>query len=97
MDLKIFYLILGGDLPKGAVKEQMFQYFNSLVGKSPLFRKVENPKTSCGSCVQRVKTTLWKYYHELSEENKLGDLEFTGKFVAHNMPRYVRKEITQVG
>jgi len=95
MDLKIFYSLLGGDLPKGQQKEDMFNYFNSLVGKSEFIKKRESPKTSCGSCIQRVKTSLWKFYHTLPEEQKLDDLEFTGKFVAHNMPRYVRKEITK--
>lgn len=93
MDLSIFYELIGGDLPKGMVKERMFTYHNSLVGKSKFARKWESPKTSCGSCVQRVKTNLWRYYHELPEEQKLSDLEFTGKFVAHNMPKYVRKGI----
>ena len=93
MDLGIFYELLGGDLPKGEVKTRMFAFHNSMVGKSKYFRKSENPRTACGSCIQRVKTSLWKFYHELPEEKKLSDLEFTGKFVAHNMPKYVRKEI----
>ena len=93
MDLSIFYELAGGDLPKGALKERMFSYYNSLVGKSEFIRKWENPKTSCGSCIQRVKTSLWKFYHTLPEEEKLEGLEFTGKFVAHNMPRYVVKGI----
>lgn len=95
MNLRIFYSLLGGDLPKGQQKEEMFNYYNSLVGKSEFIKKRESPKTVCGSCIQRVKTNLWKYYHSLPEEVKLQDLEFTGKFVAHNMPRYVKKEIAQ--
>jgi hypothetical protein len=93
MDLGIFYELLGGDLPRGEVKAKMFAFHNSLVGKSRYINKPGNPRTACGSCIQRVKTSLWKFYHELPEDKKLSDLEFTGKFVAHNMPRYVRKEI----
>ena len=95
MDLGIFYELVGGGLPTGDLKRRMFDYHNSLVAGKVIAGKHENANTVCGSCIQRVKTTLWKFYHNLPEEKKLEGLEFTGRFVAHNMPRYVRKEITK--
>lgn len=93
MDLSIFYELTGGGLPSSGLRERMFTFHNSLVGRTLFIKKWENPKTTCGSCIQRVKTNLWKFYHSLPEEDKLEDLIFTGKLVAHNMPRYVRQEI----
>jgi hypothetical protein len=90
MDLSIFYSLLGGELPRGELKEDMFRYYNSLVGRCSYCRKPENPKTVCGACVQRVKISLWKWYHFESSE-KLQDLEFSGKFGVSNQPIYIRK------
>ena len=95
MDLDIFYELTGGGLPNGELRKRMFDYHNALVSSKIIVGKQENPNTSCGCCVQRVKSNLWKYYHQLPDEKKLSTLDFTGKFVVHNMPRYVRKEITQ--
>lgn len=95
MDLSIFRELTGGGLPNGDLKRRMFEYHNALVSSKIIAGKQEGPNTVCGSCIQRVKTSLWKFYHTLPEGKKLSDLEFTGKFVAHNMPRYVRKEIAQ--
>lgn len=90
MSLSIFYELLTPELPRGDVKERMFNYYNSLVGTSVYFKKRENPKTVCGSCVQRVKITLWKWYHN-EVVNKLDDLEFTGNYGVSKQPLYIRK------
>jgi hypothetical protein len=90
MSLNLFYELLTPELPTGELKERMFRYYNSLVGTSTYFRKQENPKTVCGSCVQRVKITLWKWYH-FEVQNKLEDLEFTGRFGVSKQPIYIRK------
>jgi hypothetical protein len=90
MNLSIFYDLLGTELPKGQLKEDMFKLHNALVGRSVWCKKPENPKTVCGSCVQRVKISLWKWYHFESSE-KLQDLEFTGKFGVSKQPIYIRK------
>lgn len=95
MDLSIFCELTGGGLPTGDLKRRMFSYYNSLVAGKVIVGKHENENTVCGSCIQRVKTALWKFYHNLPEEKKLSDLKFTGRFVAHNMPRYVKKEIAK--
>jgi hypothetical protein len=55
--------LLGNSLPKGELKAEMFKFYNSMVGKSKYFPKEENPKTACGSCIQRVKVSIWKWYH----------------------------------
>lgn len=80
--------LAGVGLPKGELKEEMFKLHNSMVGKSRYFKKEENPKTACGSCIQRVKTAIWKWYHFDEKAPKYKGLVFTGKFAAHNIPVY---------
>lgn len=75
-------------LPKGDVRETMFEFYNSRIGTSEHFKRRENPKTACGSCIQRVKTNIWKWYHYSSDSPRYKGLEFTGRLVAHNMPLY---------
>ena len=80
--------LIGGKMPKGELKQEMFNFYNSMVGKSKYFPKQENPKTACGSCIQRVKTTIWKWYHSDETAPSYSELEFTGRLGAHNIPLY---------
>ena len=84
---QLLIAITGTSLPKGDIKREMFNFYNSKVGTSRYFAKRENPNTGCGSCIQRVKTNIWKWYHTESGLNYKG-LEYTGRNVAHNMPLY---------
>jgi len=80
--------LVGGGLPKGELKAEMFKFHNSMVGKSRYFRKEENPKTACGSCIQRVKTSIWKWYHYDEKAPTYKEIIFTGRLGAHNIPLY---------
>ena len=80
--------LVGNGLPKGELKEAMFKVYNDLVGKSKYMPKWENPKTGCGSCIQRVKISLWKWYHSDEKAPTYKNLEFTGKFGIRNQPIY---------
>ena len=79
-------------LPGGELKAAMFEFYNSKVGTSVHFKKEENPKTGCGSCIQRVKTNIWKGYHEDEKAPNYKGLVFTGRKVALNMPLYKYEE-----
>jgi hypothetical protein len=59
-----------------------------MVGKSRYFKKQENPKTACGSCIQRVKTSIWKWYHYDEKAPTYKEIIFTGRLGAHNIPLY---------
>jgi len=80
--------LVGKGLPKGELKAEMFKFYNSMVGKSKYFSKQENPKTACGSCIQRVKTSIWKWYHYDEKAPTYKEIEFTGRLGAHNIPLY---------
>ena len=80
--------LMGTGLPKGELKQEMFKFYNSMVGKSKYFPREENPKTACGSCIQRVKTSIWKWYHYDDNAPSFEELEFTGKLGIHNIPIY---------
>ena len=80
--------LVGGGLPKGELKQEMFSFYNSMVGKSIYFRKQENPNTACGSCIQRVKTSIWKWYHTDEKAPNYKEIVFTGRLGAHNIPLY---------
>jgi hypothetical protein len=80
--------LLGTGLPKGEIKREMFDFYNSKVGTGKYFMKQENPRTACGSCIQRVKANIWKWYHEDEKAPTYKGIIFTGKYVAHNMPLY---------
>jgi len=80
--------LVGGGLPKGELKAEMFKFYNSMVGKSKYFTKQENPKTACGSCIQRVKTSIWKWYHYDEKAPTYKEIAFTGRLGAHNIPLY---------
>ena len=80
--------LMGGGLPKGELKQEMFKFYNSMVGKSKYFPREENPKTACGSCIQRVKTSIWKWYHYDEKAPNYKGFVFTGKLGAHNIPLY---------
>lgn len=86
--------IAGVGIPKGEVREEMFKFYNSMVGKSKYFAKRETSKY-CGSCVQRVKTSIWKWYHSDETAPTYKGLYFTGKFGAHNLPIYTTKDVNQ--
>jgi hypothetical protein len=80
--------LTGTGLPKGELKEAMFKVYNDLVGKSRYMPKWENPRTGCGSCIQRVKTSIWKWYHSDEKAPTYNNLEFTGKYGIRNQPIY---------
>jgi hypothetical protein len=80
--------LVGSGLPKGELKEEMFAFYNSMVGKSKYFAKKENAKTACGSCIQRVKTSIMKWYHYDEKAPTYKEIVFTGRLGAHNIPLY---------
>jgi hypothetical protein len=80
--------LLSGTMPKGDTKSEMFKFYNSMVGKSKYFPRSENPNTACGSCIQRVKTSIWKWYHSDETAPNFSELVFTGRLGAHNIPLY---------
>jgi len=86
---QLLVALTGKSLPKGELKQEMFAFYNSMVGKSKYFPKEENPKTSCGSCIQRVKTSIWKWYHSDEKAPNYKGLVFTGKLGVRNIPLYV--------
>jgi hypothetical protein len=88
---QLLIALMGTGLPKGEIKQEAFAFYNSKVGTSKYFMKKENPNTGCGSCIQRVKTNIWKWYHFESDLNYKGFV-FTGRFVAHNMPLYTYED-----
>ena len=86
---QLLVALTASGLPKGELKQEMFAFYNSMVGKSKYFAKQENPKTACGSCIQRVKTSIWKWYHYDEKAPNYKGLVFTGRLLAHNMPQYI--------
>jgi hypothetical protein len=80
--------ILVNSMPKGDLRTAMFEFHNSMVGKSNYFRVVENPKTACGSCIQRVKANVMKYYHYEYEPKFDDEFYFTLKFGINSIPVY---------
>lgn len=80
--------LVGSGLPKGELRAAMFKFHNEMVGKSIYFKKWENPNTACGSCIQRVKTAVFKWYHNDGGAPSYKELEFTGRLGAHNIPLY---------
>lgn len=86
--------IAGVGLPKGEVRDAMFDFYNSMVGSSKYFHKRETSKF-CGSCVHRVKRGIWNWYHFDDTAPTYKGLYFTGKFGAHNLPIYTTKNVEQ--
>lgn len=96
MTLKQLLIALAGKgLPKGEVKQEMFKFYNSKVGTSRYFQKEENPKTACGSCIQRVKTSIWKWYHYDEKAPNYKGLVFTGKLGVSNIPLYTVEDASK--
>lgn len=89
-DYLVMYEIVGQGLPKGVVKERMIKFYNSLVGTSKFVPSEENPKTFCGSCIQRVHGSLWKWYHDPNTDLSL-EVEFTGQYGFRSFPIYKKK------
>jgi hypothetical protein len=85
---ELLIALLSGTMPKAETRSEMFKFYNSMVGKSKYFPKQENPKTACGSCIQRVKTSIWKWYHSDETAPTFSELIFTGRMGAHNIPLY---------
>lgn len=79
--------LLKTSFPKGDLKREMFEYHNGLRGKSSFVHKAENPNTMCGSCIQRVKSNLFKHYHH-EYEPKFESLVFQDKYVLDKRPVY---------
>ncbi len=79
--------LTGNGLPFGELKDEMFKFYNSKVGTSKYMMKRENPKTGCGSCIQRVKINIWKWYHSQESPSYKG-FEFTGKYGIRMQPIY---------
>jgi len=88
----LFVYLTINKLPKGDMKDKMFKLHNSLYGKSRYVRSVENPKTFCGSCIQRVKVNLWKWYHFDESAPTYDSIVFTNKMGIYNMPIYTQKK-----
>jgi len=93
MNQKELILELAGrnSVPRGELRDAMFAFHNSMVGKSSYMRRLENPKTSCGSCVQRVLKNVMKWYHKDANAPVYDEIEFTGKLGLNNIPVYRRK------
>jgi len=93
MNQKELILELAGrnSVPRGELREAMFKFHNSMVGKTRYIHRHENPKTSCGSCVQRVLKNVMKWYHNDENAPKYSEIEFTGKLGLNNIPVYRRK------
>jgi len=88
MDLENLLLeLLKTSFPKGPLKSDMFKMHNSLVGKSVHIKKAESEYTMCGSCIMRVKSNLFKYYHH-EYEPKFDSLVFQDKYVLDKRPVY---------
>lgn len=90
MTQKELIITLAGrnSVPKGELRQAMFEFHNSMVGKSKYMRKHENPKTSCGSCVQRVLKNVMKWYHFDETAPTYSEIEFTGRLGLNNIPVY---------
>lgn len=58
-------------MASGALRVEMFDIHNSLVGSSDVIKAVEK-FTNCGSCIRRVQTRVLKHY--LKHEYKEGGL-----------------------
>lgn len=74
------------------LKQETFAFYNSMVGSSKYFPRHRDVKTSCGSCIQGVKVSIWKWYHNDPDAPKFDDLEFSGKLGIHNVPLYAIKK-----
>lgn len=85
---EMFMALTGHKIPKGELKEKMFEFHNKRFGKSKYVRKEENPKTFCGSCIQRVKAAVWKIYHSDEYRWSYDELVFQNKLGIHNQPIY---------
>ena len=85
---ELFLRLTENTLPKDEVKQEMFKVHNSLVGKTKYIVREENPNTGCGSCIQRVKINLWKWYHYDEKAPTYKGLIFTGRLGIYNMPLY---------
>ena len=92
---QLLIALAGNGLPKGELKAEMFAFHNKMVGKSEYFKKQENPKTACGSCIQRVKTTIWKWYHHDDSAPEYKGLVFTGKLGVRNIPLYTVEDASK--
>lgn len=89
---EIFLKLTSNSMPKGELKDEMFKLHNSLVGKSKYIMKEQNPNTGCGSCIQRVKVNLWKWYHHDEKAPTYKGLEFTGRYGIYSMPLYRKSD-----
>tara|TARA_R110001632_G_scaffold16065_2_gene52412 strand:+ start:322 stop:606 length:285 start_codon:yes stop_codon:yes gene_type:complete len=78
--------------PNGELRAEMFKFHNNMVGKNKYFRKEQNPKTACGSCIQGVKVSIFKWYHHDESAPKFEELYFKDKLGMHNIPLYGLKE-----
>lgn len=83
----LIYDLLKTSFPRGDLRERMFSYHNSMVGKSKYITKEENPRTMCGSCVMRVKANLFKYYH-FEYPHKHPNMIFLNRYGVNNIPIY---------
>ena len=48
----------------------------------------ENPKTACGSCIQRVKCAVWKWYHLDEKAPNYKEIVFMERLGVSNVPLY---------
>ena len=80
--------LTGNVLPKGELKREMIEFHNKMVGKSAYFKRKENVNSNCGSCIQRVRAAIWKWYHFDETSPNYKGFEFTGQFGVARQPKY---------
>lgn len=88
---ELLIAILKTSFPKGELKSEMFAMHNSLIGVSKIIKKVENVNTMCGSCIMRVRSNLFKYYHH-EYEPKFDSLVFQDRYILDKQPAYGLKK-----
>ena len=88
MELKELLIALRTQKMDKHLKREMFEFYNSMVGKSKYFRGKQNPKTSCGSCISNVETCIWKWYHNDESAPTYSELQFGGRLGINNRPLY---------
>jgi len=88
---ELLIAILKTSFPKGELKREMFAMHNSLFGVSKIISKVENVNTMCGSCIMRVRSNLFKYYHH-EYEPKFDSLVFQDRYILDKQPAYGLKK-----
>lgn len=85
---EMFIALTSNGVPTGDLKAKMFEFHNKWYEKSPHIQKIENARTFCGSCIQRVKANVWKVYHSDLYRWEYKELVFSNRLGLHNAPIY---------